>query len=171
MAPGVLGLTEHRLSIYYRGVTNSAPTTLAPDVADTGSRLLSSVARLNRWATRQAEFDTPPAQARLLALISEVGPARIGVLAVADHSSQPTMTIQVQRLEAAGLVQRRSDPSDARVALIEITPEGKAALGEVRRARREALGPALASLTPDEVAAINTAIGAIDRMVSAVDDD
>lgn len=151
---------------------NSAETVaLDPTVADVGSRLLSSVARLNRWATRQAEFDTPPAQARLLALINEVGPARIGELAVADHSSQPTMTIQVQRLEAAGLVQRRSDPSDARVALIEITPEGAAALDEVRRARRVALAPALASLTPAELSAINTAIGAIDRMVSAVDDD
>lgn len=151
----------------------NAPAAVAiePEVADTGSRLLSSVARLNRWATRQAEFDTPPAQARLLALISEVGPTRIGELAIADHSSQPTMTIQVQRLEAAGFVQRRSDPSDARVALIEITPEGSAALEEVRRARRVALAPALASLTPQEVAAINTAIGAIDRMVSSVDDE
>lgn len=152
-------------------MNSAAAVAIEPQVSDTGSRLLSAVARLNRWATRQAEFDTPPAQARLLALISEVGPARIGELAVADHSSQPTMTIQVQRLEAAGLVQRRSDPSDARVALIEITAQGAAALSEVRRARRVALAPALASLTPAEISAINTAIGAIDRMVSAVDDD
>lgn len=138
--------------------------------AETGSRLLSAVARLNRWATRQAVFDTPPAQARLLALISEVGPARIGELAVADHSSQPTMTIQVQRLEAAGFVQRRSDPSDARVALIEITPAGSAALEEVRRARRVALAPALDELSDDELAAIEKTIDAINRMVSTTDD-
>lgn len=138
--------------------------------ADTGSRLLSAVARLNRWATRQAEFDTPPAQARLLALIHDMGPARIGELAVADHSSQPTMTIQVQRLEAAGFVQRRSDPSDARVALIEITPSGSAALEEVRRARRVALAPALAELSADELEAVDKTIDAINRMVSTSED-
>lgn len=148
----------------------NAPPTTDLRAADTGSRLLSAVARLNRWATRRAEFDTPPAQARLLALIHEVGPARVGELAVADHSSQPTMTIQVQRLEAAGFVRRRSDPADARVALIEITPSGTEALDEVRRARRVALAPALAALSPEELAAIEKSIEAINRMVSTSDD-
>ena len=35
--------------------------------AELGAELLSVIARINRWATRQADFDIPPAQGRLLA--------------------------------------------------------------------------------------------------------
>jgi hypothetical protein len=54
-----------------------------------GAELLRVIARINRWATRQADVRIPPAQGRLLAQIDELGPARIGDLARADHCSQP----------------------------------------------------------------------------------
>ena len=79
------------------------PTTL-------GNELLRSAARLSRWASRHASFDVPFAQARLLALLDELGPSRVSVLAAADHSSQPTITTQLQRLEASGWVRSR-DPT------------------------------------------------------------
>ena len=60
------------------------------------------VARLNRLATQRAGLEVPYAQVRLLAQVEEQGPARISALAAADHCSQPTMTTQVQRLEAEG---------------------------------------------------------------------
>jgi thioredoxin-like negative regulator of GroEL len=41
-----------------------------------GNELLRAAARLTRWATRHASFDVPFAQARLLALLDELGPAR-----------------------------------------------------------------------------------------------
>ena len=76
--------------------------------AELGSDLLSVVARLNRMATQRARIDVPYAQARLLAQVEEQGPARISALAAADHCSQPTMTAQVQRLEAEGWVRRET---------------------------------------------------------------
>jgi hypothetical protein len=65
-----------------------------------GNSVLRSAARLTRWASRHASFDVPMAQARLLALVEELGPARTSALAAADHCSQPTMSTQLQRLEA-----------------------------------------------------------------------
>ena len=110
------------------------PTTL-------GNDLLRSAARLSRWASRHASFDVPFAQARLLALLDELGPSRVSTLAAADHSSQPTITTQLQRLEASGWVDRASDPDDARATVISLSAEGHAALESVRRARLAVLVP------------------------------
>src|SRR6476660_10135947 len=93
--------------------------------------LLRSAARLSRWASRHASFDVPFAQARLLALLDELGPSRVSVLAAADHSSQPTITTQLQRLEASGWVHRGSDPDDARATLVSLSEDGRAALESV----------------------------------------
>ena len=64
--------------------------------------LLRVAARLSRWASQVASFDIPFAQARLLGLIDEHAPVRVSALAARDHSSQPTVTAQLQRMEAAG---------------------------------------------------------------------
>ncbi|MDQ2851234.1 MarR family transcriptional regulator [Dermatophilaceae bacterium Sec6.4] len=138
---------------------------------ETAARLLLAVTRLTRWATRHAQFDTPPAQARLLALIHEIGPARIGDLAVADHCSQPTMTTQVQRIEAAGWVSRTSDPNDARVALIDVTDAGRAVIDEVRLARRQVLAPIVDALTESELASVREATLVIERIIARSEEE
>lgn len=111
-----------------------------------GNDLLRSAARLSRWASRNASFDVPFAQARLLALLDELGPSRVSVLAAADHSSQPTMTTQLHKVETAGWVRRDGDPDDARASVVSLTAAGHAALAEVRRARLAVLAPALDQL-------------------------
>ena len=138
---------------------------VSEDVDLEGSRLLAAVARLNRWATRHAELRIPPAQGRLLSLIDQIGPARIGELAHADHCSQPTMPTQVQRLEAAGWASRSADDSDARVALIELTEDGREQLERLRAARAAALAPELARLSDEEREALRSATEIILRVV------
>ena len=111
--------------------------------------LLRSAARLSRWASRHADLGMPYAQARVLALVDDLGPARVTTLAAADECSQPSMTAQVHRLEADGLVARSPDPADARAALVELTADGAAALARLRRARGAALAPVLDAVQPD----------------------
>lgn len=135
-----------------------------------GDELLSAVSRLHRWATRHADLEIPSAQARLLGLVSELGPARIGDLAQADHCSQPTMTAQVQRVESMGWLEREPDPGDARAWLVRLTPEGKTVLKSARSARSRAITPLLASLTEEEAAVIDEASAIIQRMVIAARD-
>ncbi|WP_328823434.1 MarR family winged helix-turn-helix transcriptional regulator [Metallococcus carri] len=130
---------------------------------DLGIRFLSAVARLNRWVNKHADLPVPHAQARLLSLVEEFGTARIGELAAADHCSQPTMTTQVQRLEAAGLLRRTADDTDARASLVALTPAGAAALEDARRARAAVFGPVLDELDPADREAMS-------RMVALTDD-
>ena len=132
-----------------------------------GNELLRASARLTRWATRHASFDVPFAQARLLALLDELGPARVSALAQADNSSQPTMTAQLKRVEAAGWVQRVADPEDARASLVSLSPHGRAALAEVRRARLAVLSPALERLDGPAKERVAVAVEVINELLEA----
>jgi len=119
--------------------------------------VLRSVARLNRWATMRASWELPPAQIRLLALIEELEPVRITDLAQADHTSQPGITAQVHRLDAAGLISRIPDAGDARVTRVGTTDQGRDLLARMRTARAEILAPAFARLDAADLAAIERA--------------
>jgi len=134
-----------------------------------GDDLLRNAARLNRWATRHADLEVPFAQARLLSLLEELGPARIGELARADHTSQPTLTSCVQRLEAAGWVRREGDPADARASVVSLTPAGRGALTNVRRARAAVLQPVLDELERNDPAALPRVRAAVEVIAELLD--
>ena len=131
-----------------------------------GDELLRSVARLHRWATRNAHLDVPPAQMRLLALVGEIGPARIGDLAEADHCSQPTMTSQIQRAEQHGWLIRTPDPDDARASLIALSAKGERELAAARAARTVAITPLLERLSQRDAATLTRAIGIVDSLIT-----
>ncbi|MFF3668085.1 MarR family winged helix-turn-helix transcriptional regulator [Microtetraspora malaysiensis] len=82
-----------------------------------------------------------------------------------DHAVQlPTMTVQINRLEDAGLVARAADPADARVRTVELTEEGRARLHAVRESRIGYLTRQLGFLTPEERAAIDVALPALAKL-------
>ncbi|MEZ0053475.1 DNA-binding MarR family transcriptional regulator [Mycobacterium sp. MAA66] len=129
--------------------------------------LLSVVARLNRLANQRVRLSIPFAQARLLSTIEDQRMARISDLAALDHSSQPTMTTQVHRLEDAGLVARSADPEDARAVLISITPAGVATLAQVRVDRGGAVDPYLEQLDSTDRATLISAVAIMRRLLAA----
>lgn len=143
----------------YSGVV-TAPMSTADD-------LLRAAARLSRWASRNASFEVPFAQARLLALLEELGPRRISTLAVADHSSQPTITSQVHRLEASGLVDRRPDPADARASLVSLTAAGVATLARIRAARVSVLAHAIEQLDDPAMERVRIASEVMNDLLAA----
>src|ERR1700732_2605108 len=117
--------------------------------ASLGVDLLGVVARLHRLASQRSPLPLPWAQARLLGTVDDRGPTRISDLAALDHCSQPTMTMQVRRLEDAGLVTRTTDPADARAGLIEITPAGIDTPRQVRADRAGVIDPSLSAPAHD----------------------
>lgn len=131
-----------------------------------GADLVTLVARFNRFATQQAPLDLPYAQVRLLALVDERGPSRISELAAYDSCSQPTMTGQVQRLEAADLVSRVDDPTDARAVLVSITNTGRRLLTTARAARAAAVAPHFAALDDDELDTLAAAVPVLRRLLA-----
>ena len=147
-------------------VSNRTARRTAPSPAVLGGELVSIVARLNRFATHEADLDLPYAQVRLLALVDELGAARISELAAYDRCSQPTMTAQVQRLEAAGLTTRVDDPTDARAVLVSTTAHGRATLAAVRAARSAAVAPWFAALSDDDLDVLADAVPVLRRLLA-----
>lgn len=130
-----------------------------------GADLLWLIARLNRWSSGNADTRLPLAQARLLAWIQEHHSAGISDLARADNCTQPAMTVQVQRLEAAGLVQRARDPNDARAVMISLTDSGQSLLNEVRQARARAIAPVIARLNDAARRDLQTALAGLSLLL------
>ncbi|MDT5093091.1 MAG: hypothetical protein QOH60_2454 [Mycobacterium sp.] len=131
-----------------------------------GVDLLSVVAKLNRLATQRTRLPLPWAQARLLSIIDDQGPTRISDLAALDHCSQPTMTMQVRRLEDAGLVTRATDPADARAVLIEITAAGTATLRQVRADRAAVIDPHIAALDDQDRQTLAAGVRVLHRLLA-----
>ena len=99
-----------------------------------------------------------------LATLDRTGPRRITDLAVIQGVAQPSMTVLVTALERSGLVERRGDPTDRRVALVALTAAGLQLLRAQRKAGAEALIQLIAKLPADEAAALAAAIPALSHL-------
>ena len=78
------------------------------------------------------------------------------------------MTMQVRRLEDAGLVTRTTDPADARAVLIEITPAGIETLRHVRADRAGVIDPHIAALDYDDRQTLADAVSVLQRLLDDV---
>ncbi|MDN5915989.1 MAG: MarR family transcriptional regulator [Pseudonocardia sp.] len=68
---------------------------------------------------------------------------RLGV-----HPSNATRA--VERLVAAGLLDRRDDPADRRNLLLELTPSGNSLVQDVMQRRRDTIADILEQMSPEE---------------------
>lgn len=92
---------------------------------------------LRRLRVEDEAAGLSPARLSALSVLVFGGPRTIGALARAEQVRAPTMTRLVSSLEAAGLVEKRRDPSDGRVVRVQATVAGARVLEE-GRARRVA---------------------------------
>lgn len=91
-----------------------------------------------------------PTDSWLLRRLAEEGPARMSELAAWQSVDRSTMTVQVRRLAAAGLVERATDPQDRRAAVVSISAEGERVHGANVRAARALFADLVADWTPQE---------------------
>ena len=136
--------------------------------ARTDSALVASDLRevLGRLIRRlRAERRFPLTQGAVLGGLDREGPQSVSDLARAERVRPQSMAQTVSDLEAAGLVERRADPSDRRRALVELTAHGRAELGADRRARQDWLAQAIErELTPSEQTVLAEAVELLRRL-------
>jgi DNA-binding MarR family transcriptional regulator len=135
------------------------------DLHDLGEALVSTSARVVRWAPK-GNSDLSLSAARILARLSDQGPQRISDLAAAEKSSQPTITNHVKRLESVGLVGRAADPTDARAWMIDLTPLGLQRLAELRSMMGTNVEPYLAQLGDEDRAALARGIEVMRQLMT-----
>lgn len=111
--------------------------------------------------------DLSESQFSALAGIAHHGPITPSDLAAIEAVSAPSMTRTVSHLEAAGLVRRQSHPEDGRQVLVEITPDGQAALRATRQRRDAWLTTRLDALSAEERDCLSRAADILARMAAA----
>ncbi len=99
-----------------------------------------------------------------MATVEKAGPLRLGDLAAAEGIAPSTLTRLVTVLEESGYVRRCAVPGDARASTLAITPDGQLVLARVREETTRVLRDMLADLTPAQLAAIATALPALEQL-------
>jgi DNA-binding MarR family transcriptional regulator len=87
----------------------------------------------------------------IMCKLADEGPQRLGALATAFGLDPSTITRQVQALEEIGLADRRTDPSDRRASILDLTENGRDVLNQTRARRRDKLQEALADWTESDL--------------------
>lgn len=112
-------------------------TELVPDTDRRAAtrELLTGLRGVKRWfheSSRTLHPSHASAAVAVLGLLEAAGPARISELAELAHVDVSVVSRQLHDLEAAGLVERRRDPSDGRAQLVTPTARGVEVLEEAR---------------------------------------
>ncbi|GHH93338.1 MarR family winged helix-turn-helix transcriptional regulator [Streptomyces capillispiralis] len=138
----------------------------APDpdglLAEQLLRLTRRVHRIQKRHLERRELGITPAQSRLLRTLTHYGsPPRMADLAERLEVVPRAVTTLVDGLEANGKVRRVPDPANRRVIRIELTDDGRAALRELRTARRSAAEEILAPLGDEQRAVLGDLLNSL----------
>jgi DNA-binding MarR family transcriptional regulator len=112
-----------------------------------------------------------PAALSALASIARAGSIRPGDLARVEETGAPGVTRLLTELEQRGYVEREADPEDRRSVLMRTTPAGDAAVADARQARAEGIADLLADFDAPDLAAVERAVGALERALLATAPD
>jgi len=117
-----------------------------------------AVLRLSRrMRLERATTDVTDGQLSVLFVLWREGAQTLGSLSEHERVTPPSMNRTVNALVDAGLVTRSSSPDDGRKVLIEATDAGVEVAKETKRRRAAWFARQLASLTPEQRAAVDAA--------------
>jgi DNA-binding MarR family transcriptional regulator len=131
------------------------------------ARLAFAVGRLNRRLVG-ATGGLSHGLLSALATIAKSGPMRLADVAQIENVSAPSVTRVIAELESRGLVARNADATDGRAFLIQVTDAGMEAVVLARAARAQATKTLLEILDESELAALEAALPALERVVGQV---
>jgi DNA-binding MarR family transcriptional regulator len=141
-----------------RGVTDAAVSEAELAI---GTRLFVAMGQLARWSARQSLDLYGPGVLTALGTVVDVGPVRLGDLAVRLGVLPASVSRTVATLETAALVERAVDPEDRRSSFVSATPEGARLVTERRAERGEHLARRLGPLTAEQQDILSSVVDAI----------
>jgi DNA-binding MarR family transcriptional regulator len=128
-------------------------------------RLRLAVLRLARRLRQETDTQISASQLSALASLVRLGPVTLGRLAAVERVRPPTMTRIVAQLEESGLVVRRPDPADGRVAWVEPSAGGRRLIERSRTRKDALLTQRLQALAPEELAGLDQAVNLLERLL------
>jgi DNA-binding MarR family transcriptional regulator len=138
--------------------------TVSPDVIAADLRPI--VLRLARGLRKETEqLGITARQATLLWLIKRNPGLSLAELAAEEDISPPALSGHVDRLEAAGLVERARSETDRRRVGLRLTDAGAQLLRRIRARRTTWLAERTRSLDLDELEALEAALPSLRRLI------
>jgi DNA-binding MarR family transcriptional regulator len=136
------------------------------DALKVANELRPVVLRLSRQLRKETEqFGVTSRQVTLLWLVRQSPGLSLRELAAEEGISPPAISGYVDRLERQGLLERVRSSEDRRRVGLVLTPAGARLLRRVRERRTAWLAERLDGLAPDELEAVEAAIGPLRRLV------
>lgn len=147
------------------------PSTVSSvDVAALATRLRTDVWRLARRLRSEAHVALTPTLQSALGTIDRHGPITVGDFARHEQIRKPTATRTVAVLVEQGFVERTADPLDGRVTWLQLSPEGRRLVQQVRRRYDAYLAERIKSLPSDELATLERAAAILERITAERED-
>ncbi|MEO5724337.1 MAG: MarR family transcriptional regulator [Ilumatobacteraceae bacterium] len=125
-----------------------------------------AVTRLARLLRQQDNSGFGPTLTSALSTVAKRGPMTLVELAAQERVAPPTITKIVDRMVAAGYVQRTCDPRDRRVSLVASTSSGDHQLQAFRQRRVAWLQDRLRELDPDDLTRLVDALDVLERLTA-----
>jgi len=135
------------------------------ELASLAARLRLAITRTGRRLRQEAGSDLSPSQASALAAIDCHGPLTPSELADRERVKRPTATRIVARLAEDGLIERTPDPADARSALLNVSPAGRALAGRMRKRKNAYMARRLRELDESDLAALERATEVLEQLL------
>jgi DNA-binding MarR family transcriptional regulator len=141
-------------------------TPIATDTVAIADALRPVLLRVGRELRREARaVGISPEQVSLIVAIKYQPGIGVRDLATHERISAPALTKHIDRLERDGLVVRTPHPGDRRRIGLALTEEGQRVLRRVRSRRTAWLATRLRGLDPNELSAVEAAIGPLSRLL------
>ena len=125
---------------------------LAEELSQRWRELGRTLASRRMLASLQAGGPSPLTPTKLYALdvLAESGELRIGELAERVGLDETSATRMVDRLETAGIAERRNKAGDRRVTIVGLTPAGAELVAKISARRQLFFCEVLGALDPDD---------------------
>lgn len=153
----------------------SSPQPVRDDVR-LAEQLFETVAALRRQTRRVVgrPWPTQPlsgAQVDLVRLVRRRPGIPVGSAAESLGLAANTVSTLVRQLTEAGVLRREPDPADRRVGRLEVTAVARRRIESWRDQRHELAARAMARLDPADRRAIEAAVPALGRLITALQED
>jgi DNA-binding MarR family transcriptional regulator len=154
-----------------RRMSIAAPTESERRVADELLAALAAITRATRrHSGRPAELSTlTTAQLELARVVRRNPDISTAGAAEAMRLAPNTVSTLIRDLSSAGLLVRRTDPSDRRVARLELTESWKRKIDTWRDRRVTAVDDAIRRLSPVDRRRIERALPALERLAQELE--
>jgi DNA-binding MarR family transcriptional regulator len=136
-----------------------------PAADELAPRLRLAVTRLARRLRQESDDPVSPTQFAALATIERSGPLTLGALAELEGVQPPTISAAVAKLEERGLVVRRADADDRRVARVTVSSAGTRLLAQVRTRKTAYLRRRLEALDEPDRQTLADAAEILERLL------